>query len=307
MVDTKLTEVDSATIRRVPSEAARVMLVVYDGEAPVPTTRVVELADGGRVTVGRSRTADIVVDSERISRVHASFARTGVDVEVSDLGSRNGTWVNGEQIAGPRRLVSGDEVLIGSVTVVVNITTGTAVRPRLESTRYLEERLAAEVDRGLTYQRRFGFLLVALDGPAELVDAATDLISASLRPMEVIAEYAPAVLAIILPELDAAAALRTGRELIAKPDCPPTLPSPRGSAWPWASRDFPSTARPRAASWRGPMPRSTRLATIAAAASPARPTIQGRPSPTRWSSGIRRWRGSTRSSDASPSTRSPCW
>ena len=216
MVDTNVTEVGSATIRRVPSEAARVTLVVYDGEAQVPTTRVVELPDGGCVTVGRSRSADLVVDSERISRVHASFARTGVDVEVRDVGSRNGTWVNGEQIAGPRRLVSGDEVLIGSVTVVVNITTGTAVRPRLESTRYLEERLAAEVDRGLTYQRRFGFLLVALDGPAELVDAATDLLSSSLRPMEVIAEYAPAVLAIILPELDAAAASRTGRELIAK-------------------------------------------------------------------------------------------
>ncbi len=193
-------------------------LVVYDQDAGggAGATSVITLPDREKRTIGRSRTADIAIDSERLSRIHATFTRHGFDVEVEDAGSRNGTWVNGEQISGPRRLVSGDEVLVGSASVVIGITSGTSARPRLESTRYLDERLAAEVDRGLHYQRQFGLALVALHGPPEAMDEATDLISAALRPMEVLAEYAPGVLAIVMPELDAAATDRTASALLVK-------------------------------------------------------------------------------------------
>lgn len=203
--ETKLTQVDTPTVRRPKPDAARVTLVYYDDENPSPSTQVIDLPDGAQISFGRSRACDVRIDSERVSRTHAVFSRHGLEVSVADAGSRNGTWVNGELISGPRRLVSGDEVLVGAAIVVVNITSNVVSRQRMESMRYLEERLAAEVDRGLHFQRRFGLVLLALEGPADLTDEATDRISAALRPMEVIAEYAPCVLAIITPELDAPA------------------------------------------------------------------------------------------------------
>ena len=205
MPDTKVTQVEPPTYRRPKVDAERVTLVFYDDENPSPSTQVLELTDGTQISFGRSRTCDVRLDSERVSRTHAVFARNGLEVTVSDAGSRNGTWVNGELISGPHRLVSGDEVLVGAATVVVSVTTNVVTRQRMESMRYLEERLAAEVDRGLHFQRRFGLVLLALEGPSHLTDEATERISATLRPMEVIAEYAPCVLAIITPELDAQA------------------------------------------------------------------------------------------------------
>ncbi|MEO8704131.1 MAG: sigma 54-interacting transcriptional regulator [Kofleriaceae bacterium] len=213
MTETKLTAVDPVAIQRPRVNPGRVTLVVYVGEGQL-STQVVDLADGAEVSLGRSRTSDVRIESERVSRIHAVFARRGTEVEVRDAGSRNGTWVNGTLITQPQRLVSGDEVLVGVATVVVSITTDVVVRPRMESTRYLEERLAAEVDRGLHYQRRFGLILLALSGPVELCDEASDRISASLRPMEAIAEYAPGVLAMVMPELDLEATRRAARLLV---------------------------------------------------------------------------------------------
>ena len=214
MSETKLTEVDSQVVTRPKVEAERVTLVVYDSDVPNPSTKVIELADGAKLSFGRSRVSDVLIDSERVSRTHAVFSRRGLELEVVDAGSRNGTWVNGELITTARRLVSADEVIVGSATVVVNITTGVTARPRMESTRYLEERLAAEVDRGLHYHRRFALVLLQLEGPPEITDEASERISSMLRPMEAIAEYAPGVLAIVMPELDAAAAERAARVLV---------------------------------------------------------------------------------------------
>jgi two-component system response regulator AtoC len=209
MSETKLTEVDPHVVTRPKVDNERVTLVVYDGENP--STKVLDVPDGARISFGRSRTCEVRIDSERVSRTHASFTRRGSELEVEDAGSRNGTWVNGELITGPRRLSSGDEVTVGSATVVVSITTGMAARTRIESTRYLEERLAAEVDRGLHFHRKFGLVLLQLDGAPDASDEATDRVSATLRPMEVIAEYAPGVLAIVTPELDATATEQAAR------------------------------------------------------------------------------------------------
>ncbi len=206
--DTKLTEAGSQAPARAAAEASRVTLVIYNDEARPPTTTVIALANQAELSIGRSRSAGVMIDSERVSRIHATFARNDLEITVADAGSRNGTWVNGEQITGPRRLASGDEVVVGPASIVLSITSGTLARSNLESTRYLDERLAAEVDRGLQYQRSFGLAMISLAGAQDAIDEATDLMSSSLRPMEVLAEYAPGVLAIVMPELDAAATER---------------------------------------------------------------------------------------------------
>ena len=52
--------------------------------------------EGEAVSVGRDQDDDVVVPSDGASRHHARFERAGAEVRVVDLGSTNGTRVNGE-------------------------------------------------------------------------------------------------------------------------------------------------------------------------------------------------------------------
>jgi DNA-binding NtrC family response regulator/pSer/pThr/pTyr-binding forkhead associated (FHA) protein len=215
--ETKATTIgDAQPLGARDDESERVTLVVYEdtGDGAAASTRVLDLADGAHLLFGRSRTANVQIESDRVSRLHAQFRRRGATVTVEDAGSRNGTWVNGQLVQGERALASGDEVVVGPLTIVVSITSRVVARPRIESTRYLEERLAAEVDRGQAYHRRFSLVMLRLDGPTEAADDASDRIFAALRPMDAIAEYAPGTLAVVMPERDAAAAEQAMRGLL---------------------------------------------------------------------------------------------
>ena len=72
----------------------------------------------GRLTVGTLESNDVVVDVDGVSRVHAAFERFGDAWCVRDLGSRNGTFVNGRMIIGERALHSGDEIVLGRLRLV---------------------------------------------------------------------------------------------------------------------------------------------------------------------------------------------
>jgi predicted component of type VI protein secretion system len=78
--------------------------------------QVVEVTEA--MIVGR-RAADLVVDDPQVSRRHARVDPAGGDLVVEDLGSLNGTWVNGARIDGPVRLAAGDRVRIGDSTFEV--------------------------------------------------------------------------------------------------------------------------------------------------------------------------------------------
>lgn len=70
-------------------------------------------------TMGRASRADFIVDAPLISRLHCRFAlddRHRLDVE--DLGSTNGTWVNGRKVE-RAPLLAGDKVMIGRVEFLV--------------------------------------------------------------------------------------------------------------------------------------------------------------------------------------------
>jgi hypothetical protein len=71
-------------------------------------------------TAGRSAAADIPLVGALVSRRHATFSLTEFGVEVSDHGSRNGVFVNGERISRPQPLRSGDIITIGddSLTLI---------------------------------------------------------------------------------------------------------------------------------------------------------------------------------------------
>jgi hypothetical protein len=70
------------------------------------------------MTVGTLESNDVVVDADGVSRVHAAFERFGDAWCVRDLGSRNGTFVNGGRIIGERALHSGDEIVLGRLRLL---------------------------------------------------------------------------------------------------------------------------------------------------------------------------------------------
>jgi len=185
------------------SPEPRAFLVVQIGGSE-PGSRVVDLVDGGEVTFGRSRGAIVSVKDDDVSRLHARVRRSGDAIEVEDLGSRNGTWVNGDRIESqrPRRLAAGDEIKMGSILAVVGRSSGLRRARPVSDAGAGEARLAAEVDRAVRYRRPVTFALVRLGG---VVDAALDAIAGILRPMDLIAEYAGDDHLAILPELDRSA------------------------------------------------------------------------------------------------------
>ena len=84
-------------------------LVLPDGSRHVLETE--------RVTVGRQSTCSIVIKDTNVSREHAQFRRGRDGWTVRDLGSTNGTKINGVRVEGEQLLANGDVVLIGSIPV----------------------------------------------------------------------------------------------------------------------------------------------------------------------------------------------
>jgi pSer/pThr/pTyr-binding forkhead associated (FHA) protein len=77
---------------------------------------------GNIKTIGRAPRADFIVDAALVSRVHCRLSAGAADLEVVDLESTNGTFVNGERI--DRALLkTGDRLAVGKVEFVVSRAT----------------------------------------------------------------------------------------------------------------------------------------------------------------------------------------
>jgi pSer/pThr/pTyr-binding forkhead associated (FHA) protein len=64
------------------------------------------------VTIGRGPDNTIVLDDSMVSRHHACIAWDGEGFTVQDMGSRNGTLVNGQRVQGAQQLADGDEIVL---------------------------------------------------------------------------------------------------------------------------------------------------------------------------------------------------
>jgi DNA-binding NtrC family response regulator len=97
------------------------VLLVIDGAA----LQVVPLPGSGQLTIGRASRCDVVVDSGSVSRHHANLA-IGAEIEIEDVGSSNGTFVDGAKLPANRAvtLTVGVPFLIGSVTLMVQTRAG---------------------------------------------------------------------------------------------------------------------------------------------------------------------------------------
>ncbi len=108
-----------------------VTLIIHsvDGAKEVPVT-------GSRLTLGRTESADVVINDQSLSRVHASINRDGDRVWIIDEGSTNGSLVNGVTVPpSGTPLRDGDEVYLGNTTIVVSFNQSVTASSPVEDAR----------------------------------------------------------------------------------------------------------------------------------------------------------------------------
>lgn len=103
-----------------------------------PTPGAAFTLEGDQLTIGRDSGNEIVINDAEVSRRHARLTFQGGKYVLEDLGSTNGTFVNGQRLAGPRVLKPGEVVSFGEQIVLVfeasNFDPGaTVVSPRAAS------------------------------------------------------------------------------------------------------------------------------------------------------------------------------
>lgn len=113
--------VSDVRLRIEAERSGRAFLIFRDGDA---RQQIFYLAPGSRTTsVGRLAACDLVLDwDHQVSRQHARIERAGDGwVLVDDGPSRNGTFVNGERLAGRHRLSDGDTLRFGNTTATFRL------------------------------------------------------------------------------------------------------------------------------------------------------------------------------------------
>ena len=99
-----------------------------------PPLAPVRIEPGCELTLGRSAECSLQLPAAGASRRHARIAWQAGRVVLTDLGSTNGTFLNGERIAGEAALSSGDRIRIGGFEIVYCcVEAGTKVSPADDS------------------------------------------------------------------------------------------------------------------------------------------------------------------------------
>jgi transcriptional regulator with AAA-type ATPase domain len=191
--------------------------LIVSGAGEEMSSRVVPIHDAAELLFGRVDECDIKIDHDGVSRRHAKVRRRGDHVQVEDLGSRNGTLVNGTPVTAARRLAVGDVISVGPGSAIV-ASSSTAKRSRQVATvSEFEDRFDAEVDRAVRYQRPLGLVMLRIEGPVELMTDHVETLVGQLRRMDVVAEYGAEELALVLPETDRDATIAVARRSAAVP------------------------------------------------------------------------------------------
>lgn len=111
--------------------ASQFQLIMRTG----PTPGAAFILEGDQLNIGRDSSNEIMINDAEVSRRHARLTFQGGKYVLEDLGSTNGTFVNGQRLAGPRVLKAGEVVSFGEQIVLVfevtaNDPGATMVSPR---------------------------------------------------------------------------------------------------------------------------------------------------------------------------------
>jgi pSer/pThr/pTyr-binding forkhead associated (FHA) protein len=96
---------------------------ILQSSQPDTESLTFRLAPGGVKTIGRAPRADFTVDAALVSRVHCRLEALGDTLEVIDLKSTNGTYVNDRRVD-RARLTDGDRLRVGRLELLVSSSAG---------------------------------------------------------------------------------------------------------------------------------------------------------------------------------------
>ena len=184
--------------------------------------------------IGRSQTADLRLAEDGVSRAHARIRTIERRMMLEDLGSRNGTFLNGQRIERPAALADGDKVQIGRGTVLRfsyhdsldesfhEQMLQSALRDsttKLYNKRYFLDRLDGEIKFSRRHHSALSVLMVDIDhfkqvndrfghvaGDVVLANVA-QMIGRSVRNEDVVARFGGEEIAIILRAIELGPAL----------------------------------------------------------------------------------------------------
>jgi hypothetical protein len=135
-IQTRITRPDDEDDVQPPSQQGRTMVYSAAGRVAEPLeerarvqARTARLnIDGRRIvigaggaTIGRSRQCEVVIDDPNVSRQHAEIRPRGGSWVLTDLGSTNGSSLNGRRVVGPEVLKPGDEIELGTSVITFEL------------------------------------------------------------------------------------------------------------------------------------------------------------------------------------------
>ncbi|XXY46125.1 sigma 54-interacting transcriptional regulator [Sorangium sp. So ce269] len=159
------------------------------------------LAPDTPLVVGRAPPAALWIDDRTLSREHARFLLSNGRVSVDDLGSKNGTFLDGRRVS-RARIAIGDEVVLGSVAVRVQALGAGGELLDLEGEEKLLLRVEDELARARHFRRPFALLHVRT-GAAITGEGWIKAVRACLQPVHRMALYGACAAQVLLPEAGA--------------------------------------------------------------------------------------------------------
>ncbi|MFH1263323.1 MAG: sigma 54-interacting transcriptional regulator [Pseudomonadota bacterium] len=215
----KFRETSSEREDQITTEKAYIVAISGPGSGTVYTL------NEGTMVVGRQGSADVFLNDSQVSRKHAQFITKLGETKVSDLSSTNGTFVNGDKLAGDHVLNDGDEVQIGVTCFrfsTHNLVEGN--RLGIRSHGYFESRVAEELDRAARYKRPLSVLMVGIDPSGKNVADRDEILQRRyprvveylrkmIRTMDLLAHYGKFELELLLPETDKKEAMRLAQRI----------------------------------------------------------------------------------------------
>lgn len=176
---------------------------------------VVPLVEGHPIVVGRSDPSHVRPKSRRLSRQHARFVLLDGTVTVEDLGSTNGTYLNGERISRPAMVGVDDEVTLGSVMISVHELGNLQRRLHgLESHERWMAALTDEVNRARTFRRSVAVVLIRSLSRRGHLNRWVPRIRELARDVDRVGLFGPDAVEVLLPEVELDAARRLAEEVI---------------------------------------------------------------------------------------------
>jgi pSer/pThr/pTyr-binding forkhead associated (FHA) protein len=91
---------------------------IFRSAGPADDAVTFRLRPGAIKTVGRAPRADFIVDAALVSRIHCRLTASDANVEVVDLKSTNGTFVNDKRVE-KARLAAGDRLRVGRIELKI--------------------------------------------------------------------------------------------------------------------------------------------------------------------------------------------